>query len=33
VGGLTAIAIQLAKGYTQLEPLLYIKTLALNSVV
>lgn len=33
VGGLTAIAIQLGKGYTQVELLLYVKTLALNSVV
>lgn len=33
VGGLTAIVIQLCKGYTQIEPLLYIKMLALDSVV
>ncbi len=33
VGGLTAIAIQLSKGYTQIEPLLYLKTLSLDSVV
>ncbi len=33
VGGLTAVAIQLSKGYTQIEPLLYVKTLALDSVV
>lgn len=33
VGGLTAIALQLGKGYTQIEPLLYAKTLALDSVV
>ncbi|MGX9720540.1 M1 family aminopeptidase [Stenotrophomonas acidaminiphila] len=33
VGGLTAIALQLGKGYTQIEPLLYVKTLALDSVV
>ena len=32
-GGLTAIAIQLGKGYTHVEPLLYLKTLALDSVV
>lgn len=32
VGGLTAIAIQLSKGYTQIEPLLYLKTLSLDSV-
>ncbi len=33
VGGLTAVAIQLGKGYTRIEPLLYLKTLALDSVV
>ncbi|RZA35710.1 MAG: hypothetical protein EOP92_09105 [Lysobacteraceae bacterium] len=33
IGGLTAMAIQLSKGYTQLEPLVYAKTLALDSVV
>ncbi|MGH8054112.1 MAG: M1 family aminopeptidase [Stenotrophomonas sp.] len=33
VGGLTAIIIQLSKGYTQIEPLLYLKTLSLDSVV
>ncbi|MNU94212.1 ABC-2 family transporter protein [compost metagenome] len=33
VGGLTAIAIQLSKGYTQIEPLLYLKTLLLDSTV
>lgn len=33
VGGLTAIAIQLAKGHTQIEPLLYLKTLSLDSMV
>ncbi len=33
VGGLTAIVIQLSKGYTQIEPLLYLKTLSLDSVV
>ncbi len=32
-GGLTAIAIQLAKGYTQIEPLVYVRTLLLDSVV
>lgn len=33
VGALAAIAIQLGKGYTQIEPLLYLKTLALDSIV
>ena len=33
IGALTAMAIQLAKGYTQLEPLVYLKTLAVDSVV
>ncbi len=33
VGALASIAIQLAKGYTRVEPLLYAKTLLLNSVV
>ncbi|MCY7312774.1 MAG: ABC transporter permease subunit [Pseudoxanthomonas sp.] len=33
IGGLTAMVIQLSKGYTQLEPLVYAKTLALDSVV
>jgi ABC-type transport system involved in multi-copper enzyme maturation permease subunit len=33
VGALASIAIQLAKGYTQVEPLLYARTLLLNSVV
>ncbi|MCR6662563.1 MAG: ABC transporter permease subunit [Luteimonas sp.] len=32
IGGLASIAIQLAKGYAQVEPLVYLKTLALNSV-
>ena len=31
IGGLTSIAIQLAKGYTQIEPLLYLKTLSLDA--
>ena len=33
IGALTAMVIQLCKGYTQLEPLVYAKTLALDSVV
>lgn len=33
VGGITAIAIQLAKGYTQIEPLVYARTLLLDSVI
>ncbi|WP_066097264.1 ABC transporter permease/M1 family aminopeptidase [Xanthomonas massiliensis] len=33
VGALTAIAVQLGKGYTHVEPLLYLKTLALGSIV
>lgn len=33
IGALTAMVIQLSKGYTQLEPLVYAKTLALDSVV
>lgn len=33
VGALTAMGIQLAKGHTQLEPLVYLKTLAVDSVV
>ncbi|MEO6103453.1 MAG: ABC transporter permease subunit, partial [Pseudoxanthomonas sp.] len=33
VGALTAMAIQLAKGYTQLEPLVYLKILAVDSIV
>ncbi|MDI1483270.1 M1 family aminopeptidase [Polyangium sp. y55x31] len=33
IGGVTAMLIQLAKGYTQLEPLLYLKTLTLDSSV
>lgn len=32
-GGLAAAGVQLAKGYTQFEPLVYAKTLALDSVV
>ena len=33
IGALTAMAIQLSKGYTQLEPLVYAKTLAIDSVI
>ena len=33
VGGITAIAIQFAKGYTQIEPLVYARTLLLDSVI
>ncbi len=33
IGAATAMIIQLGKGYTQLEPLLYLKTLALDSIV
>ena len=33
IGALTAMALQLAKGYTQLEPLVYAKILAVDSVV
>lgn len=32
LGGITSILIQLGKGYTLIEPLVYVKTLALNSV-
>ncbi|MEA5125259.1 ABC transporter permease/M1 family aminopeptidase [Xanthomonas floridensis] len=32
-GALTAIALQLGRGYTSIEPLLYLKTLALGSVL
>ena len=32
LGGLVSIALQLAKGYTHIEPLVYLKTLALNSI-
>lgn len=32
LGGLTAILIQLGKGYTQIEPLVYLKTLSINSI-
>jgi hypothetical protein len=32
-GGLAAVGVQLSKGYTQFEPLVYAKTLALDSVV
>ncbi|MCD0280618.1 ABC transporter permease subunit [Xanthomonas melonis] len=32
-GGLTAIMLQLGRGYTSIEPLLYLKTLALGSVL
>lgn len=32
IGGLAAMALQLAKGYTQLEPLLYLKALLLASI-
>ncbi|MCD7097360.1 M1 family aminopeptidase [Stenotrophomonas sp. MMGLT7] len=32
-GALASVAIQLSKGYTRLEPLLYLQTLALDSVV
>ena len=32
VGALASIAIQLAKGYTQIEPMVYVKTLLLESV-
>jgi ABC-type transport system involved in multi-copper enzyme maturation permease subunit len=33
IGALAAIGVQLAKGYTHIEPLVYIKMLALDSVV
>lgn len=33
IGGLAAIVVQLCKGYTRIEPLLYLQTLALDSVV
>lgn len=33
IGALTAMVIQLSKGYTQLEPLVYLKTLAVDSVI
>ena len=33
IGAITAMIIQLCKGYTQLEPLLYLKTLAIDSIV
>jgi len=33
VGAVTAMLIQLAKGYTQLEPLMYAKTLLLDAVI
>ncbi len=32
LGGLTSILIQLGKGYTQIEPMVYLKILALNSI-
>ncbi len=32
LGGLVSIVLQLAKGYTQIEPLVYLKTLSLNSL-
>ena len=32
-GGLTAIAIQLAKGHVAIEPLVYLRTLAVDSIV
>ncbi len=32
-GALAAMGVQLAKGYTHLEPLLYLRSLALDSVV
>lgn len=31
LGGLTSILIQLGKGYTQIEPMVYVKILAINS--
>src|SRR5690606_32257089 len=33
LGAVTAMAIQLAKGYTQLEPMVYAKTLAADSII
>ena len=33
IGGLASILVQLSKGYTHIEPLLYVKTLLLNSTV
>ena len=33
IGAITAMIIQLCKGYTQLEPLLYLKTLAVDSII
>ena len=33
LGGMVSILLQLAKGYTQIEPLVYLQTLALNSIV
>ena len=32
LGGLTSILIQLGKGYTQIEPMVYLKILAINSL-
>jgi ABC-2 type transport system permease protein len=32
MGSVTAVLIQLAKGYTQLEPLLYLKAMLINSI-
>jgi ABC-2 type transport system permease protein len=32
LGGVTSILIQLGKGYTQIEPLVYLKILAINSI-
>ena len=32
LGGLTSILIQLGKGYTQIEPMVYVKILAINSI-
>jgi len=32
LGGLTSILIQLGKGYTQIEPMVYVKILAVNSI-
>lgn len=33
IGAVASICIQLSKGYTQIEPLLYLETLALDSIV
>ena len=32
LGGLTSILIQLGKGYTQIEPMVYLKILSINSI-